>query len=60
MKILEIPTKILPKNSWVWTEEEMGRHTPVMYSEVLSYLKLSPGKVIVDCTLGEGGIVKAY
>ncbi|MFH1094491.1 MAG: 16S rRNA (cytosine(1402)-N(4))-methyltransferase RsmH [Candidatus Omnitrophota bacterium] len=55
MKILEIPTKILPKNSWVWTEEEMGRHTPVMYSEVLSYLKLSPGKVIVDCTLGEGG-----
>ncbi len=56
MKILDRPTKILPKNSWVWTEEEeMGRHTPVMYSEVLSYLKLLPGMVIVDCTLGEGG-----
>ncbi len=55
MKILERPTRILPKNSWVWTEEEMGRHIPVMYSEVLSYLRLLPGKVIVDCTLGEGG-----
>ncbi|MFH1460448.1 MAG: 16S rRNA (cytosine(1402)-N(4))-methyltransferase RsmH [Candidatus Omnitrophota bacterium] len=33
----------------------MGRHTPVMYDEVVAYLKLSPGKVIVDCTLGEGG-----
>ncbi len=56
MKILERPTRILLKNSWVWTEEEeMGRHTPVMYSEVLSYLRLLPGMVIVDCTLGEGG-----
>lgn len=56
MKILERPTRILPKNSWVWTEEEqMCRHTPVMYSEVLSYLRLLPGMVIVDCTLGEGG-----
>jgi 16S rRNA (cytosine1402-N4)-methyltransferase len=26
-----------------------------MYSEVLSYLQLLPGKVIVDCTVGEGG-----
>ncbi|MFH2136997.1 MAG: 16S rRNA (cytosine(1402)-N(4))-methyltransferase RsmH [Candidatus Omnitrophota bacterium] len=33
----------------------MSRHTPVMVEEVLSYLQLSPGKVIVDCTLGEGG-----
>ncbi|MCK4994219.1 MAG: 16S rRNA (cytosine(1402)-N(4))-methyltransferase RsmH [Candidatus Omnitrophica bacterium] len=33
----------------------MCRHIPVMYSEVLSYMKLLPGKVIVDCTLGEGG-----
>jgi 16S rRNA (cytosine1402-N4)-methyltransferase len=53
--------RILQKNSWVWNEhkekeeELMSRHTPVMVSEVLSYLKLAPGKVIVDCTVGEGG-----
>ncbi|MCP4649234.1 MAG: 16S rRNA (cytosine(1402)-N(4))-methyltransferase RsmH [PVC group bacterium] len=33
----------------------MSRHTPVMLSEVVSYLQLAPGKVIVDCTVGEGG-----
>lgn len=58
MKILERPSKILPKNSWVWNNEEdgiMGQHIPVMANEIWSYLKLSPGKVIVDCTLGEGG-----
>lgn len=59
MKTLEKPLKILPKNSWVWNNGEnamaMSRHAPVMLNEVMSYLKLSPGKVIVDCTVGEGG-----
>lgn len=56
MKLLETPLRIQPKNSWIWNEEEiMSRHTPVMVNEVIAYLKLSPGKVIVDCTLGEGG-----
>lgn len=30
-------------------------HTPVMLKEVLDYLNLSPGKVIVDATVGTGG-----
>ncbi len=30
-------------------------HTPVMLKEVLDYLNLSPGKVIVDATTGTGG-----
>ncbi len=30
-------------------------HTPVMIQEVLEYLNLKPGKVIVDATLGMGG-----
>jgi len=30
-------------------------HTPVMLNEVLSYLNLSPGKIIVDATVGTGG-----
>ncbi len=48
--------RILPKDSWVWiSDEEMSRHSPVMLNEVISYLQLSPGKVIVDCTVGEGG-----
>jgi len=59
MKTLESHLRILPKDSWVWNsnqEEQMkSRHTPVMVKEVLSYLQLLPGKVIVDCTLGEGG-----
>ncbi len=56
MKVLETPLKKMPKNSWIWNEDrKMSRHTPVMVDEVISYLKLLPGKVIVDCTLGEGG-----
>jgi len=30
-------------------------HTPVMLNEVLAYLDLAPGKVIIDATLGTGG-----
>jgi len=30
-------------------------HTPVMLKEVLDYLNLSPGKIIVDATIGTGG-----
>ncbi|MFH1061626.1 MAG: 16S rRNA (cytosine(1402)-N(4))-methyltransferase RsmH [Candidatus Omnitrophota bacterium] len=33
----------------------MSQHVPVMLNEVLSYLQLLPGKVIVDCTVGEAG-----
>lgn len=59
MKTLERPLRRLQKNSWVWSEnkeeEQMSRHIPVMLSEILSYLQLLPGKVIVDCTLGEAG-----
>ncbi len=32
-----------------------GFHTPVMCGEVLNYLNLSPGKLIVDVTEGTGG-----
>lgn len=34
-------------------------HIPVMMEEVLDYLNLSPGKVIVDATAGTGGHSKA-
>jgi 16S rRNA (cytosine1402-N4)-methyltransferase len=34
---------------------EQKIHTPVMLGEVLSYLNLSPGKTIVDATVGTGG-----
>ena len=30
-------------------------HQPVMVSETLAYLAVGPGKVFVDCTVGEGG-----
>ena len=30
-------------------------HTPVMLSEVLNYLNLGPGKIVVDATIGTGG-----
>lgn len=56
MKLLEKPLKRPQKNSWIWNEEKVtSRHTPVMLNEVVTYLRLSPGKVIVDCTVGEGG-----
>ena len=34
-------------------------HTPVMLSEVIEYLALKPGEVIVDATIGTGGHSKA-
>ncbi|MDD5432183.1 MAG: 16S rRNA (cytosine(1402)-N(4))-methyltransferase RsmH [Candidatus Omnitrophica bacterium] len=34
-------------------------HIPVMLNEVLNYLNLSPGKVVVDATIGTGGHSKA-
>jgi len=34
---------------------EGALHVPVMLTEVLDYLKLKPGQVIVDATLGTGG-----
>ncbi|MFH1888607.1 MAG: 16S rRNA (cytosine(1402)-N(4))-methyltransferase RsmH [Candidatus Omnitrophota bacterium] len=34
-------------------------HIPVMVKEVIDYLDLSPGKVIVDATIGTGGHSKA-
>lgn len=33
----------------------MKYHEPVLLNEVLENLKLDPSKVIVDCTLGDGG-----
>lgn len=33
---------------------EQKFHTPVMLKEVLDYLNLSPGKIIVDATIGTG------
>jgi 16S rRNA (cytosine1402-N4)-methyltransferase len=35
--------------------EEEKLHIPVMLPEVLEYLKLAPGQIIVDATLGTGG-----
>ncbi|MEW6101416.1 MAG: 16S rRNA (cytosine(1402)-N(4))-methyltransferase RsmH [Candidatus Omnitrophota bacterium] len=34
-------------------------HIPVMLDEVLEYLNLSPGKIIVDATIGTGGHSRA-
>jgi 16S rRNA (cytosine1402-N4)-methyltransferase len=34
---------------------EGALHVPVMLEEVLDYLKLKPGQIIVDATLGTGG-----
>jgi len=31
------------------------RHIPVLLEETIEFLKCAPGKVYVDCTLGEGG-----
>jgi len=35
------------------------KHTPVMVAEVIKYLNLKPGSLIVDATLGGGGHAKA-
>ncbi len=34
---------------------ESRYHTPVMVNEVLDYLNLSPGQIVVDATIGTGG-----
>jgi 16S rRNA (cytosine1402-N4)-methyltransferase len=35
------------------------RHIPVMVNEVMTYLNCSPGKILVDCTLGGTGHARA-
>ncbi|MDD5120633.1 MAG: 16S rRNA (cytosine(1402)-N(4))-methyltransferase RsmH [Candidatus Omnitrophica bacterium] len=35
--------------------DEKLMHVPVMLDEVLNYLNLAPGKIIVDATMGTGG-----
>ncbi len=32
-----------------------GMHVPIMVAEILEVLKITPGAVVVDCTLGYGG-----
>ena len=39
--------------------EEHTLHTPVMLEEVVGYLRPSPGKIMLDCTLGAGGHSRA-
>jgi 16S rRNA (cytosine1402-N4)-methyltransferase len=36
-------------------DNKIKYHIPVMYNEVLSYFNLTPGKVIIDATMGTGG-----
>ena len=36
-------------------DEERAYHEPVLVKEVVHFLALSPGKVIIDCTIGHGG-----
>ena len=56
MQTLVSTLKRPPRSLWTLSDEvEVSRHTPVMLEEVVSYLQLLPGKVIVDGTLGEGG-----
>ena len=31
------------------------RHVPVLLGETIDSLKLKPGNIVVDCTLGDGG-----
>ncbi len=35
------------------------RHIPVLHNEVIESLQLTPGKNVVDCTLGDGGHAEA-
>ena len=37
------------------TPDMEARHTPVMVDEVLTALKVLPGRAYIDCTVGEGG-----
>jgi len=31
------------------------RHEPVLFAEVMGALRIQPGGVYIDCTLGDGG-----
>jgi len=39
--------------------QNLKYHTPVMLNEVIEFLRLKPGQVIVDATIGTGGHSKA-
>ncbi|KAG1954051.1 probable methyltransferase-like protein 15 [Pimephales promelas] len=47
------------KNSEMSTQSERPLHTPVMVKEVLQFLEIKPGQVVLDLTFGAGGHLKA-
>ncbi|XP_016319000.1 probable methyltransferase-like protein 15 isoform X2 [Sinocyclocheilus anshuiensis] len=46
-------------NSEMSTQSEKPFHTPVMVKEVLQFLDIKPGQVVLDLTFGAGGHSKA-
>ncbi|XP_048040360.1 probable methyltransferase-like protein 15 [Megalobrama amblycephala] len=47
------------RNSEISTQSERPLHTPVMVKEVLQFLDIKPGQVVLDLTFGAGGHSKA-
>ncbi|XP_043101686.1 probable methyltransferase-like protein 15 [Puntigrus tetrazona] len=47
------------RNSEMSTKSERPFHTPVMLKEVLQFLDIKPGQVVLDLTFGGGGHSKA-
>ena len=47
------------RSNYIWVFDDMPKieepHKPVMCSEVLKLLKLAPGMVVLDVTIGCGG-----
>lgn len=54
-----LPSRFLRASfSGVAVDVEQSYHVPVMMKECLEYLRVEPGRVFVDCTLGGGGHTK--
>jgi 16S rRNA (cytosine1402-N4)-methyltransferase len=53
-------THRLPIRSAASARHVAGTHRPVMLAELLEWLAPSPGQVVVDATLGAGGVSAAF
>ncbi|XP_067297301.1 probable methyltransferase-like protein 15 [Pseudorasbora parva] len=54
-----VPSSPELKNPKMSTQTERPLHTPVMVKEVLQFLDIKPGQVVLDLTFGAGGHSKA-
>jgi 16S rRNA (cytosine1402-N4)-methyltransferase len=60
LDVMSRPARRRPIRTAATARHVAGSHQPVMLTELLEWLAPSPGQVVVDATLGAGGVSAAF